>query len=68
MKNWAALYKVIFEGDSLLVVNEVCREAPCWRNCGQLIEDSRVHLQGFWSQVVCHVKRAANQVARVCAS
>jgi hypothetical protein len=60
--------KVIFQGNYLIVVNDVCCEGtPCWRNCGQIIEDICLHLQGFWSNVVCHVKRAVNHAAHVLA-
>jgi hypothetical protein len=52
----------------LIVVNDVHREGtPCWRNCDQIIEYIFLHLQGFRSHVVYHVKRAANQHAHVLA-
>jgi hypothetical protein len=39
--------RVIFEGDSLTIVNAVCQDVPCWSNYDQLIEDTHTLLQGF---------------------
>jgi ribonuclease HI len=55
--------RVIFEGDSLLVVEAVGHEGPCWRNFGHIIEEIRTLFGGFHSFEVKHVKRVANQAA-----
>lgn len=60
--------KVVFEGDSLLIVEAVGQGSPCSRNFGQLIEDTRIVLQSFQSFTVQHVKRVANQAAHVLAT
>lgn len=54
--------RVIFEGDSKQVVQNICRAQP-WNLYDQLLEDMRTRLQGLQYHEVVHVSRKANKVA-----
>ncbi|XP_059429029.1 uncharacterized protein LOC132162828 [Corylus avellana] len=54
---------VIFEGDSLVVVKALSSEDRCWSQFGMLIEETKIILRSCGSWEVCHIRRAANEVA-----
>jgi ribonuclease HI len=60
--------KVVFEGDSFLIVKSLNQGFPCLKNYGQIIEDTQVVLKSFHFFTVQHVKRGANQAAHMLAT
>jgi ribonuclease HI len=57
------LNNVLLEGDSLEVVQALCKEDSTWGRYGALISDAKLLLQHVQNWTVCHVKREANEVA-----
>jgi ribonuclease HI len=55
--------RVVFEGDSLQVVNEVNSIHPCDSLYGHLIEDIKTGIQTLDVAIFSHVKREANSAA-----
>jgi hypothetical protein len=54
---------VLLEGDSLEVVQALCKEECIWGRYETLINDSKLLLQQVHAWKACHVKRSANEVA-----
>jgi hypothetical protein len=52
---------VLLEGDSLEVVQALCKEECTWGRNGTLIKDSKLLLQQVHVWKACHVKRSANE-------
>ena len=55
--------KIILEGDSMGVVQNLIGEAQCWAQAGQLIDDTKRILGDCSSWQVHHVRREANTAA-----
>jgi hypothetical protein len=55
--------KMFLEGDSLMVVSELCKVTPCTRIYGALIEDTRSHLALLEESEVRHIRCTANVAA-----
>lgn len=61
------LTHVHLEGDSLIVIDALKKEGPCWSSFGHLIGDTQTCLQRMQCFSVSHVRREANNVAHVLA-
>jgi hypothetical protein len=57
------LHEVQLEGDSLEVVQALCREECTWGRYGALINDAKLLLQQINRWAVSHVRRTANEAA-----
>lgn len=61
------LANIVFEGDSLEVVNALKNEDSCWTRYGMMINDAKKGLLCIPKWEVTHVKRRANAVAHTLA-
>ncbi|KAE8124743.1 hypothetical protein FH972_019600 [Carpinus fangiana] len=57
------IYKYIFEGDSLEVVNALRSDDSCWTQYGMMINEEKEGLLRLQKWNVQHVRREANAVA-----
>lgn len=57
------LRRVMFEGDSLIVVNALLKDEDCWSLYGQVLNDARAKLNGLGEWEILHVRRVANVAA-----
>jgi hypothetical protein len=72
MKAWQAidqwkqlgLMKVILEGDSLKVIQDMQKEGDCWRSYKILLNDAKYLLRSCQQWEVNHVRREGNGVAQ----
>jgi ribonuclease HI len=55
--------KVLLEGDSLLVVSELCKVTPCTSCYGTFIEYTTTHLAMMVESEIRHIRHTANLAA-----
>ncbi|XP_042944551.1 uncharacterized protein LOC122278428 [Carya illinoinensis] len=63
----ASFHSVLFEGDSLKVVERMQKTVKDWSQGGLIIEDTKLVLQDFVNWKFCHTKRDSNMATHLLA-